>query len=226
MHPATERSSPNSRHDTSLPVVLLPTELRDLHPVVKAIQDDSGRLRMGPSLRHRCLLYFHGLTQEAVRRGYAVREQSIAPEHRGRFTTYGRSGAKDYSRREGELNIVVDGFSYLVMIDQQHSEAEDLDRYCQLYVWVRGPVHPTTAAVPAGTMASAPPSTTRSHRCCGRSRLGQLQQSARRMTVKRSGRPPWTRLLGLPLTTAWSPSWNRRSGAGGRPRPVAVLRCP
>jgi hypothetical protein len=87
------------------------------------------------------LLYFHGLTQEAVRRGYAVREQPIAPEHRGRITTYGRPGAKDYSRREGELNIVVDGFTYLITIDQQHPEAEDDDRYDQLDVWIRGPGH-------------------------------------------------------------------------------------
>jgi chemotaxis protein histidine kinase CheA len=86
---------PNTRHDASLPVVPMPTELQDLHPVVKALQDDSGRLRMAPSLRHRCLLYFHGLTQEVIRRSYAVREQPIAPEHRGRITTYGRPGAKD-----------------------------------------------------------------------------------------------------------------------------------
>jgi hypothetical protein len=132
---------PNSRNDLYLSVVPVPTELRDLHPVVKSLQDDSGRLSMGASLRHRCLLYFHGLTQEAGRRGYTVQEQPIAPEHRGRITTYGRPGAKDYSRREGELNIVIDGFSYLVMIDQQHPEAEDLDRYRQLYIWVRGPGH-------------------------------------------------------------------------------------
>jgi hypothetical protein len=37
---------------------------------------------------------------------------------------------------------VVDGFSYLVTIDQQHPEAEDDERYDQLYVWVRGPGHP------------------------------------------------------------------------------------
>jgi hypothetical protein len=132
---------PNSRRDRTLPVVPMPTELRGLHPVVKAIQDDSGRLHMGGSLRHRCLLYFHGLTQEAVRRGYGVQAQPIADRHRGRITTYGRPGVPDYSRREGELNVVVDGFSYLITVDQQHPEAEDLERYDQLYVWVRGPGH-------------------------------------------------------------------------------------
>lgn len=131
----------NSRHDASLPVVPMPTELRDLHPVVKTIQDDSGRLSMCASLRHRCLLYFHGLTQEAVRRGHTVQQQPIADEHRGRITTYGRPGARDYSRREGQLNIVVDHFSYLITIDQQHPEAEDDERYDRLDVWVRGPGH-------------------------------------------------------------------------------------
>ncbi|MBB4910555.1 hypothetical protein [Actinophytocola algeriensis] len=133
---------PNSRHDAAEARVPMPTELRDLHPVVKAIQHDSGRLRMGGSLRQRSLLYLHGLTQEAVRRGYAVQEQPIADQHRGRITTYGRPGAKDYSRREGELNIVVDGFSYRITIDQQHPEADDDDRYGRLYVWARGPGHP------------------------------------------------------------------------------------
>lgn len=132
---------PNTRNDASLPVVPMPTELRDLHPVVKSIRDDSGRLRMCASLRHRCLLYFHGLTQEAVRRGYTVQQQPIADAHRGRTTTYGRPGAKDYSRREGELNIVVDHFLYLITIDQQHPEAEDDERYDRLYVWVRGTGH-------------------------------------------------------------------------------------
>lgn len=131
----------NSRDNPRLSVMPMPTELRNLHPVVKALQDDSGRLRMGASVRHRSLLYLHGLTREAVRRSYSVREQPIAPEHRGRITTYGRPGANDYSRREGELNIVIDGFSYRVMIDQQHPEAEDDERYGQLYVWVRGPGH-------------------------------------------------------------------------------------
>jgi hypothetical protein len=36
---------------------------------------------------------------------------------------------------------VVDGFSYLITIDQQHPEAEDDERHEQLYVWVRGPGH-------------------------------------------------------------------------------------
>jgi hypothetical protein len=132
---------PNSRRDRALPGVPMPTELHGLHPVVKTIQDDSGRLHMGGSLRHRCLLYFHGLTQEAVRRGYGVQAQPIAHRHRGRITTYGRPGVPDYSRREGELNLLVNGFSYLITIDQQHPEAEDLERYDQLYVWVRGPGH-------------------------------------------------------------------------------------
>lgn len=133
---------PNSRRDPNLPVVPMPAELRDLHPVVQTIQNDPGRLSMAGSLRKRSLRYLHGLTREALRRGYAVQEQPIADQHRGRITTYGRPGAKDYSRREGELNIVVDGFSYLVTIDQQHPEAEDDERYDQLYVWVRGPGHP------------------------------------------------------------------------------------
>jgi hypothetical protein len=97
---------------------------------------------MGGSLRQRSLRYLHGLTQEALRRGHAVQEQPIADQHRGRITTYDRPGAKDYSRREGELNLVVDGFSYRITIDQQHPEAEDDEQYDRLYVWVRSPGHP------------------------------------------------------------------------------------
>ena len=132
---------PNSRVDDG-PAVPMPTELRELHPVVKGLQADAGRLRMPGSLRHRCLLYLHGLTQGAVRRGYVVREEPIAAKQRGRITTYGRPGVPDYSLREGELNIVVNGFSYRITIDQLHPEAEDHERYDQLYVWVRGPGQP------------------------------------------------------------------------------------
>jgi hypothetical protein len=59
----------------------MPTELQDLHPVVQAIQNDSGRLNMGGSLRQRSLLYLHGLTREALRRGYTVAEEPIADRH-------------------------------------------------------------------------------------------------------------------------------------------------
>jgi hypothetical protein len=131
---------PNSRVDDG-PTIPMPIEMRDLHPVVKRLQADAGRLRMSSSLRHRCLLYLHGLTQEAVRRGYVVREEPIAAKRRGRITTYGRPGVPDYSLREGELNIVVNGFSYRITIDQLHPEAEDDERYDQLYVWVRGLGH-------------------------------------------------------------------------------------
>jgi len=101
---------------------------------------------MAGSLRRRCLRYLHGLTGEAVRRGYDVQEQPIAAQHRGRTTTYGRPDVPDYSRREGELNILVSGFSYRVTIDQEHPETEDDERYDQLVVWVRGPGQPLKAA--------------------------------------------------------------------------------
>jgi hypothetical protein len=64
-------------HANSRPIgtlaVPMSSDLHELHPVVKAIQADSGRLNMPGSLRHRGLLYFHGLTSEAVRRGYDSR---------------------------------------------------------------------------------------------------------------------------------------------------------
>ena len=123
----------------SEPAVPMPTELRDLHPVVKAIEADSGRLHMHESLRHRGLLYFHGLVSEAVRRGHSVRELAIGDRYRGRITTYGRPGVPDYSLRHGELAIVVRDYSYTVTVDQEHPEAEEMERFDQLVVTVRGP---------------------------------------------------------------------------------------
>jgi hypothetical protein len=58
----------------------------------------------GPGVRSRC---FHGLTQEAARGGYTVREQPIACEHRGRITTYGRPVC-----RSAGVDALVDVFGH------------------------------------------------------------------------------------------------------------------
>jgi hypothetical protein len=126
---------PNTRGGAAggLAVVPMPSELRSVHPVVVALQNDRGRLVMPGSLRQRCLLYLHGLTREAVCRGYVVREQPVALRYRGKITTYGRPGQPDYSRREGELDLVVDGLSCTVEIAEKHPQAVD-ERWERLVV--------------------------------------------------------------------------------------------
>lgn len=181
---------------------------------------------MAGSLRHRCLLYLDGLTQEAVHCGYGVQAQPIDDCHRRSHTTYGRPGVPGYFRREGELNIVVNHFFYRITIDQQHPEAEDDERYDQLYVWAVVPAIPLTAVVPAGATASGPPSTIRSHRCWARPRAGAVaaqrkQDDCHALWQANMDEPP-----GLPPTTAWSPSWNSGSAAGGRSRNCACTATP
>jgi hypothetical protein len=106
----------------------MPSELRSVHPVVAALQNDRGRLVMPGSLRQRCLLYLHGLTREAVRRGYVVREQPVALHYRGKITTYGRPAQPDYSRREGELDLVVDGADAVSFRGARFADAGDFAR--------------------------------------------------------------------------------------------------
>ncbi|MEU9190837.1 hypothetical protein AB0D14_41340 [Streptomyces sp. NPDC048484] len=66
--------------------------LRSPHPAVAALRDDEERLVIPPVLRRRSLLMLQALAAEAVRRGHEVRE-----------------GRSYYSRREGGVDVVVDG---------------------------------------------------------------------------------------------------------------------
>lgn len=71
----------NTRYDNlrGAPTASFPTDLDSAHPVVHALRDDTGRLAMHHSLRERCLLYLHALTEEALQRGHTILEHPIAP---------------------------------------------------------------------------------------------------------------------------------------------------
>jgi hypothetical protein len=111
----------------------MPNDLNNAHPVVTALQNDCGRLAMPGSVRHRALLYLHGLIREARRRGHTVCDRPVAAHHRGKINTYGRPDRPDYSRREGELDIVVNGVTATIEITEKHPEATD-ERFGRLVV--------------------------------------------------------------------------------------------
>jgi hypothetical protein len=130
---------PNTRPDRigsglSVPI---PTELDAAHPVVDALGIDQGRLVMPGRLRQRAVLYLHGLTAEAIRRGHTVASRPVAARHRGVINTYGHRDQPDYSRREGELDILVEGVAATVEIKEKHPESTDPDRGDRLIVTLR-----------------------------------------------------------------------------------------
>jgi hypothetical protein len=116
----------NVRHDAvGLPPVVVPEVLRSPHAVVAALRDNKGRLVMPAEVRRRCLLILQGLAAEATRRGHKITEESV-PERHQRYYGYGaRSDGPRYSRREGELNLVVEGFSCTVTIRQVSPQSDD-----------------------------------------------------------------------------------------------------
>jgi hypothetical protein len=118
----------------ALPHVPMPTRLAGLHPIVAALQSDHGRLNMPASLRRRSLLVLHGLTREASRRGYQVRECPVPERYRYQYLDRNRPGQRTYFRRDGQLNIVIDSFAYLVTITQESPNAEDDERWQRLVV--------------------------------------------------------------------------------------------
>jgi hypothetical protein len=109
---------PNSRGQApdEAPRVRVPTQLRSAHPVVAALRDDERRLMMPTALRRRALLLFQGLAAEAVRRGYEVRD---------------RPGC---SWRVGEVDVVVDGYACVVVIQQEFPQSTDPERSRKLVI--------------------------------------------------------------------------------------------
>lgn len=132
-----EGPHPNSRReraDEASPVHV-PTQLRSPHPVVAALRDDEGRLAMPAPLRRRSLLLLQGLAAEAVRRGHKVQEHDVPTRHRSNAYTYnGRHYPSRYSRRDGELDLVVDGFTYTVTIQQESPQSTDPERSKSLVI--------------------------------------------------------------------------------------------
>ncbi|MFF8269437.1 hypothetical protein ACF059_18880 [Streptomyces sp. NPDC016562] len=130
-HPNSLRQRPDEA-----PPVHVPTQLRSPHPVVAALRDDEGRLVMPAPLRRRSLLLLQGLAAEAVRRGHKVAEHEVPSRRRSRaYTTYdGRHHPSSYSLREGELDLVVDGFTYTVTIQQESPQSTDPERSKSLVI--------------------------------------------------------------------------------------------
>ncbi|MFG2375146.1 hypothetical protein ACGFY9_27150 [Streptomyces sp. NPDC048504] len=117
-----EGPHPNSRGlrpTTDASVVRVPRRLSSLRPAVAALRDNEGQLVMSPVLRRRALLMLQGLAAEAMRRGYDVRQ----------VRSY-------YSRREGGVDVVVDGFAYTVTVKQEFPQSTNPERSARLVVEV------------------------------------------------------------------------------------------
>lgn len=128
-HANTKRETPD------LPRVAVPDSLRSPHPVVANLRDDSGRLVMPQNLRRRCLLILQGLAAEATRRGHKITEHPVLKHQHNRYYGYSRDRDRPpYSRREGELNVVVNGFSYPVTIQQVSPQSEDSEKAQRLVI--------------------------------------------------------------------------------------------
>jgi hypothetical protein len=153
----------NVRRDSGTPIVSMPTELRNLHP-----SGDGRAARLWPA-KHGGKLASSLLAVSArldtgshPSRAHGAGATNRRPSPWA-HNHHGRPGVPDYSRREGELKIVVDGFAYRVTIDQEHPEAKDDERYEQLFVWVRGPGQHLGSRT-RWHDGKRPPSTTRSGR--------------------------------------------------------------
>ncbi|MFD7016391.1 hypothetical protein [Streptomyces sp. NPDC059928] len=122
---------PNAGRQTleDAPQVPVPAQLRSPHPVVATLRDDEGRLVMPTEPRRRALRVLQGLAAEAVRRGHGVEERPVPDRYRNRGYSYnGRYTPSSYSRREGELDLIVDDFTYTVTIKQESPQAAEPER--------------------------------------------------------------------------------------------------
>ncbi|SEL58870.1 hypothetical protein SAMN05414137_11099 [Streptacidiphilus jiangxiensis] len=80
---------------------------------------------------------FQALAAEAVRRGHRVIERPVSDYHRSRPYYYnGRHHPSSYSRREGEIDIVIDSFGYTVTIQQESPQSSDPTKAARLVIEV------------------------------------------------------------------------------------------
>ncbi|MGW1870868.1 hypothetical protein ACWCPS_35675 [Streptomyces mauvecolor] len=82
-----------------------------------ALKDDDGQLVIPAALRRRSLLLLQALAAEAVRRGYEVRQSRSC-----------------YSRREGGVDVAVDGFAYAVTVKQEFPQSTNPERSARIVV--------------------------------------------------------------------------------------------
>lgn len=127
----------NSRRESpqNAPAVHVPKQLRSPHPVVAALRDDKRRLVMPPALRQRALLLAQALAAEAVRRRHVVKDHPASDHHHRQMYAYdGRHYPSTYSRREGELDVLVADFTYTVTIQQEFPQSTDPERSSKLVI--------------------------------------------------------------------------------------------
>ncbi|THV41179.1 hypothetical protein [Glycomyces buryatensis] len=115
VHPNAAR-----KHAQGLEPVPVPERLQRPHPVVARLRDDVDRLTMPKDLRRRSLLIFQAIASAAHDRGWKVRDQPVDQRHH-----YGSGSRRRYDRREGAVQVGIDGFTYAVTIDQEFPQSEN-----------------------------------------------------------------------------------------------------
>jgi hypothetical protein len=113
--------------------VPIPDTLRSPHSVVSELRDDAGRLVMPKDLRRRCLLILHGLAAEVSNRGHKITTKPVSDRDHFHYS-YGRPDGPRYSRREGELDLEINNFTYTVTIQQVSPQSADLEKAQRLVI--------------------------------------------------------------------------------------------
>jgi hypothetical protein len=98
---------------------------RTLHSTVEALRDDSYRLMMPPPIRDRAVLILQLVAIEARRRGYTLHSVPVEERHYIHHPTAERPG---YTRREGQVGVVINNVVHVVTIRQRSPEATDTRR--------------------------------------------------------------------------------------------------
>lgn len=131
--PGAHRNSKPRVED--FPAIPVPSQLRSPYPVVASLRDDERWLTMRKDLRRRSLLILQGLAADAVRRGHAVRERPISQKQTNNGYYYeGRYYEQQYSRRDGQIEIGIGGYSYVVTILQESPQSTDDERSGRLAI--------------------------------------------------------------------------------------------
>lgn len=118
-----------SQRPGETPTVRVPTQIRQPHRAMAAFMEDDAWLHMPSAPRARSLRILQALCSEADRRGYqvagpAVRGRTARPAAHGRWA----------ARREGYVELTVDGFSCRVTIKREYPESLDPDRSAVLMI--------------------------------------------------------------------------------------------